>query len=279
MQLRIVHTTRFHYKGGASASFNQARMTPATGPEQIVIHERLDVSPPPWTYAYGDYFGTPVVAFEIADPHDSMTVTSTSTVQVNRAQASAPRTPWEAYVEREVADRWTEFLMLPAVVAPPEELALAAREAADRSALPGEAALAVCRLVDQHVAGVAGAGEPPSPAVETWHRRSGTVPEKVHLVIGALRSLGIPARYVSGYVHPVAEPVVGETVAGDSRAWVEWWDDGWHAFDPCFDTVPDDRYVIVGHGREYDDVAPLRGIYSGAIASEMEVAVEVTRLA
>ena len=60
----------------------------------------------------------------------------------------------------------------------------------------------------------------------------------VHLAIGGLRSIGIPARYVSGYLHPAADPVVGETVAGESHAWVEWWDDGWHPFDPTNDQEP-----------------------------------------
>ena len=68
--------------------------------------------------------------------------------------------------------------------------------------------------------------------------------------------IGIPARYVSGYVHPDADPVVGATVTGYSHAWVEWWDDGWHAFDPCHHREPDDRYVSLAHGRDYLDVTP-----------------------
>ena len=101
----------------------------------------------------------------------------------------------------------------------------------------------------------------------------------VHLAIGGIRSLGIPARYVSGYVHPVADPVIGETVAGDSKAWLEWWDDGWQAFDPSADAVPDDRYIAIAAGRDYHDVSPLSGIYSGARTSRMTVDVSITRTA
>ena len=74
-------------------------------------------------------------------------------------------------------------------------------------------------------------------------------------------------------------PSVGETVAGESHAWVEWWDDGWHGFDPTNDLEPGDRYVVVATGRDYLDVRPLHGIFSGAGTSSMSVEVDVTRLA
>ena len=76
MQLRFVHTTGFQYGGQALASYNQARMTPQTGPGQIVVHTRLAVDPTPWTDDYRDYFGNEVTAFEVLDPHSAMTVTA-----------------------------------------------------------------------------------------------------------------------------------------------------------------------------------------------------------
>ena len=127
MQLRIVHTTGYEYDGKAVASYNQARMTPVTTPGQIVVHSRLEVSPKPWTYEYRDYFGTHVTAFEVVDPHESLTVTATSTVQTNRPPTPAPVTTWEALAERDVADRWTEYLTLPELVEPPVDFARARR--------------------------------------------------------------------------------------------------------------------------------------------------------
>ncbi len=99
-----------------------------------------------------------------------------------------------------------------------------------------------------------------------------------HLVIGGLRLLGVPARYVSGYLHPRQEPVVGETVGGESHAWVEWWDGDWHGYDPTNDDEPGDRHVVVATGRDYGDVRPLSGIFTGAGTSSMFVDVQVTRL-
>jgi transglutaminase-like putative cysteine protease len=278
MQLRIVHTSEHEYDGRAMASYNQARMTPVTTPEQIVVHNRLDVSPKPWTYSYTDYFGCQVIAFEVLDPHDAMTVTATSSVHVNRAGSPEASTPWSSYDDREICDRWTEFLVLPELVAPPEDFAVRVKEIG-AAALPGDAALEVCRLVYEEIDFLPGSTDVESPAADAWRQRAGVCQDMVHLAIGGLRSLGIPARYVSGYVHPVEDPVVGETVEGDSRAWVEWWDDGWQGFDPCTHSAPDDRFVAIGHGRDYSDVPPLRGIYSGAETSKLTVKVDITRLA
>ena len=97
--------------------------------------------------------------------------------------------------------------------------------------------------------------------------------------IGGLRQVGIPALYVSGYLHPSKEPVTRETVRGESHAWVEWWDGGWHGFDPTNDTEPAERHVVVATGRDYEDVRPLSGIFTGTGTSSMFVDVEVTRLA
>jgi transglutaminase-like putative cysteine protease len=279
MQLRIAHTTSFEYDGKAVASYNQARLTPLTNPEQIVVHTRLDVTPKPWTYEHRDYFGTHVTAFEVVDPHEAMTVVATSTVQTNRSPAPPPRATWETLTAWAVEDRWTEYLSLPELVAPPADFAQRIKEIAADHALPGAAAREVCAMVYKEVEFVPGATHVSSPAVHAWQQRAGVCQDMAHLVVGGLRSVGIPARYVSGYFHPHESPVVGEPVIGESHAWVEWWDDGWHTFDPTNDHEPCDRYVTVATGRDYGDVRPLSGIYSGPSTSRMAVEVEVTRLA
>ncbi|WP_205475084.1 transglutaminase family protein [Nocardioides sp. SYSU D00038] len=279
MQLRVVHTTSFDYDGRAVASYNQARLTPVTTPEQIVVHNRVEVTPTPWTYDYRDYFGNQVTAFEVVDPHESMTVSASSTVHTNRPPAGAPRLGWADLGGGEVADRWTEFLALGPLVAPPEEFAQRVAALARDAATPGEAARGVCELVHGEVDYIQGATDVQTRAALAWEQRAGVCQDMVHLVIGGLRSIGVPARYVSGYFHPHAEPVVGDTVRAESHAWAEWWDDGWRAFDPTNNHDPGDRYVVVATGRDYQDVKPLSGIYSGAATSRMTVEVDVTRLA
>lgn len=278
MQLRVAHTTTFEYDGKAVASYNQARLTPQTTPEQIVSHSRVEVSPAPWTYEYRDYFGALVTAFEVLDPHESMTVSATSTVHTDRSPAYSPAMGWADLDDDGVADRWTEFLVVPPVVRPPEELDAKLRTIRASAQRPGDAALEVCRLIHEELEYVVGATDVHTEAADAWEQRAGVCQDIAHLVIGGLRTLGIPTRYVSGYFHPHAEPEIGATVHGESHAWVEWWDDGWHAYDPTNDTEPNDRYVLVAVGRDYSDVRPLSGIFSGAGTSAMTVDVTVTRL-
>lgn len=279
IQLRISHTTTFEYASKSVASYNQARLTPVTTPEQIVVHSRLEVTPKPWTFEYRDYFGSHVTAFEVVDHHEAMTVHATSTVQTNRTPAADPSSTWEQLAHPDVADRWTEYLILPELVEPPSDFAQRAKQIVADYELPGEAARDLCAMVHDEVEFVAGATLVCTPGARAWAQRAGVCQDMVHLVIGGLRSVGIPARYVSGYFHPDAEPVIGETVAGEAHAWVEWWDNGWHSWDVANNREPDDHYVTLATGRDYRDVKPLSGIYSGSETSEMSVEVEITRLA
>jgi transglutaminase-like putative cysteine protease len=279
MQLRIVHTTGYEYDAPVAASYNEARLTPVTSPGQIVVHSRLEVSPAPWTHSYRDYFGTHVTSFEILEPHSSLRVTSVATVHTNRATQCEPKLSWEDVRRPEVSDAWCEFLALPDLVAPSEDLAERVRAIGEASALPGEAALAVCAMVHEQVEYQRGATGVLSPAADAWTQRAGVCQDIAHVVVGALRTLGIPARYVSGYLHPGKEPAPGETVKGESHAWVEWWDDGWCGYDPTNDQPIGDRHVSIATGRDYGDVRPLSGIYSGGVTSSMFVSVDVTRLA
>lgn len=278
MQLRILHTTGFEYEGKAAASFNEARMTPQTGPGQIVIHTRLEASPTPWQYSYRDYWGSQVTAFEVLDPHETLTVTAMATVHTDRRPAGDPVLTWEHVRSPEVADELTEYLELSEIVQPPEDLAARVRTITASSAKPTDAAVAVCDLINEEVKYVKGSTNVRGHAADAWKARNGVCQDMSHLVIGCLRSLGIPARYVSGYLHPAKEPVIGETVHGESHAWVEWWDDGWRSFDPTNDQQPGDRHVVVATGRDYADVKPLSGIFSGGKTSRMFVDVQVTRL-
>ena len=245
MQLRIAHTTGFEYDGKANTSFNEASLTPLTLPGQIVVHSRVEVSPTPWVYTYKDYWGAKVTAFEVLDPHNSLTVTASATVHTDRAPVGPPSMSWEDIRSAEVADLHTEFLTLPDRVRPEDDLVALAGEIAYRSATPGEAAREVCALVYNEVKYVSGSTTVDAFAAHSWTERSGVCQDMAHIAIGALRSIGIPARYVSGYLHPQKDPEIGVPAKGESHAWVEWWDDGWRGFDPTNDTEPGDRHVIV----------------------------------
>lgn len=280
MHLRIVHSTTFEYDGLAAASYNQARLTPATSVDQIVAHSRIEVTPTPWSLTHRDYFGNEVTSFEVLEMHDSLSVVATAHVHTRPGAEPGAGATWQDLADEDVRDQFTEYLAMSQRVAPPEDFAQRCEEIREQSVTPGEAARRICDLVHAEVRYVVGSTDVLSHGRDAWTQRSGVCQDITHLAIGGLRHVGIPARYVSGYLHPSKDAVVGETVRGESHAWVEWWDGAaWVGFDPTNDTRPGERHVVVATGRDYDDVIPLEGIYAGAATERMTVDVHVTRLA
>ena len=116
-------------------------------------------------------------------------------------------------------------------------------------------------------------------AVEAWEARTGVCQDFAHLTLLLVREMGVPARYVSGYLLPSAATEIRQTVRGESHAWIEAWTGGWWGYDPTNDIEIGHRHVWVAVGRDYADVPPLKGIYSGGEAAALDVTVDMTRLA
>lgn len=280
-RLHIVHTTSYAYERAASASYNEARMRPTTIPGQMVLSSRLTASPMSFSQEYRDYWGTHVVAFEVLRKHSELVVVSESTVDLAPradpiASGLADQVEWQTLSEPGIVDRLAEHLASTPTTAPADDLAALAL-AVGAGLSPSEAAIAVCNAVRDAVEYVPGATGVHTRAVQAWEQRSGVCQDIAHLAIGALRSLGIPARYVSGYLHPLGhEAVVGETFVGESHAWVEFWCGEWYAYDPTNRCPVGDHHVVVARGREYYDVTPLRGVFAGGGRSQQSVQVALT---
>ena len=114
-------------------------------------------------------------------------------------------------------------------------------------------------------------------AAEAWQARHGVCQDFTHTTLSLLRATRIPAYYVSGYLH-TEEPAHGQTVTGESHAWVEYWDGQWHALDPTNDRSVGAAHVVVARGRDYADVPPLKGIYAGGHSEALGVSVDITQL-
>ncbi len=276
LQLRIRHTTGYTYSEGATASYNEARMTPLTTSDQTLLRSRLEISPSPWTFEFRDYWGSTVTAFEVHEDHDELDVVATSTVETSGATPVPAGTPWDALDA--LADEWCEYLMASPWTTPPADLLDALEPLRADAATPSDFAQAVGRFLHASLAYVPGTTTVDSTAADAWAARSGVCQDFAHLMVGVLRVAGIPARYVSGYLHPSSEPQVGETVEGESHAWVEWFDGEWIGWDPTNDVAPAGRHVVVARGRDYADAPPLRGIYATDGDSSLSVGVEITRL-
>lgn len=275
-RLRVVHTSTFRYSGPVQASYNEARMTPVSQPGQAVVSSRFDVHPHTWLHGYEDYWGTAVTGFEVLTPHESMVITAEHVVEVSPRLPVRSIVDWATLRSPEVRDRFAEFLAdTPTTAAPDEVVALAV--AATGQLAPAEAAEAVCLALRERMDYVPGVTTVHTPATEAWAAGRGVCQDMAHLAVGALHSVGIPARYVSGYLHPSRDGEIGATVSGESHAWVEWWVGEWVAYDPTNRVMAGEHHVVLGRGRSYDDVPPLRGIYAGAETQELVVQVQITR--
>ena len=123
-----------------------------------------------------------------------------------------------------------------------------------------------------------GATNVSTTAGQAWASGVGVCQDFTHAMLSILRALRIPARYVSGYLHS-EEEAMGMTVTGESHAWVEYWDHGWHAIDPTNNRAVGAAHVVVARGRDYGDVPPLKGIYAGGKSGSLGVTVEITQIA
>jgi len=278
-RLRIRHSTGFHYGGDVTASYNEARMLPVSSDGQLVITSSLDISPVNAHHNYVDYWGTRVASFEILTPHRELAITANSIVEVRPRPTVVDPITWDVLRELVSGSTATVEQLSPTrfTRAPADVVEIASRIAA-RHADPSAAAREICVAIGDAVEYVQGVTGVHSSAEDAWVQRKGVCQDIAHLAIGALRSVGIPARYVSGYLHPREGAEVGETVTGESHAWVEWFaGSAWVGFDPTNGIDIASRHVLVGRGRDYNDVPPLRGIYAGPFASTLFVTVEITR--
>ena len=275
-RLRIVHTSSFRYASPVVASYNEARMTPLAQPGQSVLESRLELHPHTWSHDYRDYWGTQVTAFEVLAPHQSLLLTAEHLVEVVERPAPLTSVGWDVLHGAEVRARLSEQLAGTATTDVPDDVVELARRAAE-GLTPAEAAEAVCHALRDEVEYIPGVTTVHTPAAEAWEKRTGVCQDMAHLALGALRAIGIPARYVSGYLHPDASAEVGTTVTGESHAWIEWWTGEWYGYDPTNRVRAGDHHVVLGRGRCYDDVPPLRGIYAGPQTQDLVVQVRITR--
>ncbi|MBB2975823.1 transglutaminase-like putative cysteine protease [Microbacterium endophyticum] len=277
-RLRIEHETGFSYQGEVSASYNEARMLPGTTDSQFVLSSSLDIEPSTSVNSYVDYFGTRVSAFDVLSRHTDLKITARSLVEVRPRPIEHSDISWER-LSREAARtiETVEQMVQSARTAPHPEVVEIAKSIAARHTDPSRAAHDIAMAIGDAVEYVTGVTGVHSTGAEAWEARKGVCQDLAHIVIGALRAVGIPARYVSGYLHPKPQAEVGVAVEGESHAWVEWFSGEWQGFDPTNNIEIGDRHVLVGRARDYNDVPPLRGVYGGTFKGGLNVNVTITR--
>ncbi len=278
-RIAIRHVTGYEYERPVTSSYNEARITPISNDRQLALESTVEVTPAAPVYRYWDWWGTLVHSFDLHDPHDELVVTGTSVVETS-GPVAAPASPvsWEELHSARLRDQFAEFLAPSRYVPLGDGVQDLAGELG-RSLDPGETSHAVVDCVRSHLRYERGTTTVSTTAADALRIGSGVCQDFTHLALGLLRARGIPARYVSGYLHPSSKAEPGEVLAGQSHAWVEAWVGDWLPFDPTNGSPVGERHVVVGRARDYSDLAPLNGIFHGGPAKALGVTVELTRLA
>ena len=277
-RLRVVHTTGYAYQSPVTASYNEVRLTPRSDARQNVVLNRVETIPATRSYRYIDYWGTAVTAFDLHAPHTDLTVTSSSVVETERPEPPPAEVSWDELESESVIDRFDELLR-PTAHTPPSKRVASVSKRIAKAYEPREAVVAAGDWVRRELDYLPGTTGVHSSGLDALNEGKGVCQDFVHLSLIVLRSMGIPGRYVSGYLHPKSNAKVGTTVEGRSHAWIQAWTGDWWNYDPTNDADITEQYVSVGAGRDYADVSPLKGIYSGQGATDLDVIVEITRLA
>jgi transglutaminase-like putative cysteine protease len=278
-RLHITHRTGYRYADVVDASFNEVRMTPLSSDGQLVLSHLLDIQPIAAVQTYRDYWGAHVEAFDVHVPHRILEVVAISTVDTPPKPPEPPGTTWAVVLGADVQDRLSEFLAATEYVDSgaddPGRAPIVAAMAA--STTPKAAARLAVAAVRDRITYLTGSTDVSTTAAQAWASMHGVCQDYTHATLSLLRAAGVPARYVSGYLH-TEDPAPGQTVVGESHAWVEYWDGQWHAVDPTNDRAVGSAHVIVARGRDYADVPPLKGIYAGGHSEGLGVSVEITQL-
>jgi transglutaminase-like putative cysteine protease len=272
-RLQVRHITRFQYESEVTASFNEARMLPHTDTQQMVLRHEFRVNPIATIFEYKDYFGTQVKSFDVQLRHNALEIISESTVDTSIPVDGGTSVSWEALDSESIRDEFAEYLTLSALVDPIKtEINLRT------SLTPRDAVEKLNDAIRNQITYTSGATHVYSPASEAWAKGAGVCQDFTHASLSLLREANIPARYISGYLY-TGNGDIGETVVGESHSWVEAWVGEWIQFDPTNGRPVTEDHVLVARGRDYHDVSPLKGIFSGGRSRNTEVVVELTRLA
>lgn len=280
MRYTVYHLTRFRYDAPVSESVMEVRMQPRTESVQRCLRFELATTPRARVFAYQDPEGNVVHHFDVPARHRELTIVAESVVEFVAdiaIPAQCDRTAWTLLGEKGIRERFFEFIEPSHYARPTEALTAFGREIGpSRDADPLSL---LRRLTDQLYDAFEYAPQSTrvdSPIDEALAARRGVCQDFAHVMIALVRDLGIPCRYVSGYLFH-DDQGAERSVDGASHAWVEAWLPGlgWIGIDPTNRTMATTRHIRVAIGRDYHDVPPTRGAFKGNAHSELAVAVRV----
>ncbi|MGA2052558.1 MAG: transglutaminase family protein [Opitutales bacterium] len=285
MRFQVTHRTEYEYRVPASESVAELRVWPRDTNTQKVLKRRLTLDPYAPVDHYIDYFGNHVEFFSLPFRHRHLSVEAMAEVVTTPppdASAALSITVGEArQIFNSQMFRLFDFLQPTEAVPLGEVLQPVKPRFFPASATMGDALRELNSWIYRRFQYRPGTTDVSTPIAQVLKQRSGVCQDFAHLMLALLRASRIPARYVSGYIEPYdPEKVTGQLVgAAASHAWVEVFLPGgtWYGLDPTNDQAAGERHVVVAVGRDYHDVAPMRGTYKGAHDQKLAVIVSVRR--
>jgi transglutaminase-like putative cysteine protease len=281
MQYVVRHLTRFVYSSPVSESVMELRMQPLDRERQRCLRFDITTSQRAKVFAYRDHYGNAVHYFDVPGHHGRLDVTVESVVDVDPVPPLPKHFPAEAWQDIDALADTGLFLdwLLPSTFTTPTEALqqFALAIGLSRRDDPLTTLRSLNTMLYQQFAYEPKTTHVDSPIDEALRLRAGVCQDFSHIMAALVRGLGIPCRYVSGYIAPRESR---HDRAGDNatHAWIEAWLPplGWIGFDPTNNTIAGHRHIVVAVGRDYHEVPPTRGIYKGGAGSELSVAVSVT---
>ena len=292
MRFRVRHVTHYKYALRVTRCYNLANIIPRNTARQRCVKNRITLSPLPATqHERTDYFGNKTFHYEIQKPHTELIITSESDVEITDKDRDLDLELGGSYQQaleylrdtsQKEAINAREFILDSPMVECTEALAEYARPSFE-----GDRPLKSCvrelttRIFNEF------AFDPQfstiaTPLAEVLKHKKGVCQDFAHLQVGCLRSMGIPAKYVSGYIETLPKPGEKKLVGADAtHAWIAFFcpEEGWVEFDPTNDTVAGSQHIVTAFGRDYFDVTPVRGVlFGGGESPLLTVSVDVSRV-
>jgi transglutaminase-like putative cysteine protease len=290
MIYEVRHQTAYDYETDVSLSHHIAHLTPRTTNSQQCLDHRLEFTPKPTTNAsHADHFGNQSTFLTVEGAHRRLEVIALTRVEISPPNLPAPEeTPaWETVLDLCSGDSLNppmdavEFVFGSPLAPRRTDLADYARPSFTRRRPILAGAIDLCNRVHADFAFDTEATTVMTTVQDFFKVRRGVCQDFAQLMIGCLRSIGLPARYVSGYLETLPPPGKPKLVGSDaSHAWISVWcgEHGWIDLDPTNNVLPSSRHITTAWGRDYGDVTPLRGILVGGGSHKLTVSVDVKHL-
>ncbi len=292
MRYKVIHTTHYKYAARVTHCFNLANLIPRNTNRQKCINSKITVSPQPiHTNKRTDYFGNQCYHFEIQTAHKELSISSESQIEIQESSADLNLDLGMSYGDalnffkqapsNEVI-KAKEFILDSPMIKTNEDIANYARPSFSASRPLNSCVAELTKRIFEDFTYTPGFTTIATPLSEVLEHKRGVCQDFAHLEIACLRAMGIPAKYVSGYMETLPPPGQKKLVGADAtHAWIAYFspEEGWIEFDPTNDLRPGSKHIVTAEGRDYYDVTPIKGvIFGGGKGPILEISVDVSRM-